>query len=70
MPENSSALIQNDIILLGLIAATLALIFWASSGPNAFFKRFFAIVPSLLMCYFIPSVYNTTVLIDGLATKL
>jgi uncharacterized membrane protein len=70
MPENSSALIQNDIILLGLIAATLAVIFWAASGPNAFFKRFFAIVPALLLCYFIPAIYNTTGLIDGHATKL
>ena len=33
MPDASSALITNDIVLLGLIAATLGAIFWAASGP-------------------------------------
>ena len=66
----STALIQNDIVLLGLIAATLGAIFWAASGPTPFLKRFFAIVPALLLCYFIPAIYNTTGLIDGHATKL
>jgi uncharacterized membrane protein len=70
MPEASTAIIQNDIVLLGLIAATLGAIFWAASGPTAFLKRFFAIVPALLLCYFIPAIYNTTGLIDGHATKL
>jgi uncharacterized membrane protein len=65
-----TALIQSDIVLLGLIAATLGAIFWASSGPTPFLKRFFAIVPALLLCYFIPAIYNTTGLIDGHATKL
>jgi uncharacterized membrane protein len=66
----STAIIQNDIVLLGLIAATLGAIFWASSGPTPFLKRFFAVVPALLLCYFIPAIYNTTGLIDGHATKL
>lgn len=70
MPEASTALIQNDIVVLGLIAATLGLIFWAASGPTPWLKRFFAIVPALLLCYFIPAIYNTTGLVDGLATKL
>ena len=70
MPPASSALITNDIVLLGLIAGTLGLIFWASSGPTPWLKRIFAVVPALLLCYFIPAIYNTTGLIDGHATKL
>lgn len=31
MPDSSHALIQNDIVLFGLIAATLALVFWTAS---------------------------------------
>ena len=69
-PELPSAFIQNDIVLFGLIAATLALIFWAASGPTAWLKKFFSIVPALLLCYFIPAIYNTTGLIDGQTTKL
>ena len=32
--EPSTALIQNDIVLFGLIAATLGLVFWLASGPT------------------------------------
>ncbi|MCX7555699.1 DUF819 family protein [Xanthomonadaceae bacterium JHOS43] len=63
-------LITNDIVLFGLIAATLGAIFWAASGPTPFLQRFFKIVPALLLCYFIPAIYNTTGLIDGTTTKL
>ena len=63
--EPSSALIQNDIVLFGLIAATLGLIFWLASGPTPFWKRVFTWVPALLLCYFVPALYNTVGLIDG-----
>ncbi len=68
--ESSTPLITNDIVGLGLIAATLALIFWLASGPTPFWKKFFAWVPALLLCYFVPAIYNTAGLIDGHGTKL
>ena len=46
--EPATALISNDIVGLGLIAATLALIFWAASGPTPLLKKIFAWVPALL----------------------
>ncbi|MDO5610956.1 MAG: DUF819 family protein [Pseudomonadota bacterium] len=58
-------IISNDIVVFGLIAATLGVIFWLASGPTPFWKKFFAWVPALLLCYFIPAIYNTTGLIDG-----
>ena len=63
--EASTALITNDIVVFGLIAATLGLIFWLASGPTPFWKKFFAWVPALLLCYFVPALYNTLGLIDG-----
>ncbi len=66
MPETANAaLITNDIVVFGLIAATLGLIFWLASGPTPFWKKFFAWVPALLLCYFVPAIYNTVGLIDG-----
>ncbi len=61
----TTALITNDIVLFGLIAATLGVIFWLASGPTPFWKKFFAWVPALLLCYFVPAFYNTVGLIDG-----
>ena len=70
-PETTtSALISNDIVGLGLIAATLAVVFHLSSKTEGFWKKFFAIVPALLLCYFIPALYNTFGVIDGHTTKL
>ncbi len=64
------ALIDNDIVVFGLIAATLGLIFWLASGPTPFWKKFFAWVPALLLCYFVPAIYNTAGLIDGETSAL
>ena len=63
-------MITNDIVVIGLIAATLGLIFWTASGPTAFWRRFYGIVPALLLCYFVPALYNTVGLVDGHSTPL
>ena len=70
MPEASTALITNDIVVLGLIAATLGAVFWTSSREAGPWKKFYTYVPALLLCYFIPGIFNTVGLIDGNATKL
>lgn len=66
----TTALITNDIVVFGLIAATLGGIFWLASGPTPLWKKFFAWVPALLLCYFVPAIYNTTGLIDGEGSAL
>ncbi len=68
--EPATAIISNDIVVFGLIAATLGLIFWLASGPTPFWKKFFAWVPALLLCYFVPAFYNTAGLIDGEGSQL
>ena len=65
-----TALIQNDIVVFGLIAAVLALIFYGASRKQGVWARFFAVVPPLLLCYFIPGVLNSLGVIDGGNTKL
>lgn len=66
----SHALIQNDIVVFGLIAATLGAVFWTSARTSGFWKRFYTFVPALLLCYLIPGIYNTVGLIDGQNTRL
>jgi len=60
--------IVNDAVVLGLLAVTLAGIFYASSLPK--FKKFFTFIPSLLLCYFIPAAFNSLGIVDGEASSL
>nr|WP_298121105.1 DUF819 family protein [uncultured Pseudoxanthomonas sp.] len=66
----STALIQNDAVVMGLLAATLAFVFWGASRPAGAWKKFYAVVPALLMCYLLPAIYNSVGLIDGSASGL
>jgi uncharacterized membrane protein len=56
--------------VLGLLAATLGAVFWTSGSPRPAFRRFYSVVPSLLLCYFVPALYNTFGLIDGERSQL
>jgi uncharacterized membrane protein len=60
--------IANDAVVLGLLAVTLAGIFYAASLPQ--FKKFFTFVPSLLLCYFLPAAFNSLGIVDGEASNL
>lgn len=59
--NNDIPLFANDTIIFGVLCVTLALIFYTSSLPR--FSKFYSIVPALLLCYFIPSVFSSTGLI-------
>jgi uncharacterized membrane protein len=62
--------IRNDAVVLGLLALTLGIIFWTTESPHPFWRRFYRIVPALLLCYAIPALYNTFGLIDGASSRL
>ena len=68
--DTAPPLIANDIVVFGLIAATLAAVFWTASREKGVFKRFYAVVPPLLLCYLLPGLYNTFGIIDGGNSKL
>ncbi|MFP5373976.1 MAG: DUF819 family protein, partial [Gammaproteobacteria bacterium] len=68
--EEGTALITNDAVVLGLLAATLGAVFWTAARPDGFWKKFYGVVPALLLCYLLPAVYNSLGLIDGEASGL
>lgn len=68
-PAVDGALITNDAVVLGLLAAILGLVFWTSSRPGGW-ARFYAIVPAILLCYLLPAILNSIGLIDGAASGL
>jgi uncharacterized membrane protein len=62
--------IANDAVILGLLAATLGAIFWTTQSGHPFWRGLYKYVPALLLCYFLPALYNTLGIIDGEKSQL
>ena len=56
------ALITNDAVVLGLLGRHWP---WSLQQHLPQFKRFYTIIPTLLVCYFLPAMYNSFGLVDG-----
>ena len=63
-------IIINDAIVLGLIIGILAFVFRTSESRHPFWVKFYKYVPTLLLCYFIPSLFNSFGIISGEKSKL
>ena len=63
--DHSAPLITNDAVVLGLLAVILGAIFYTSQSSHPFWRKFYGVVPALLLCYFIPAVFNTLGVING-----
>ena len=63
-------MITNDAVLLGLLMVILALIFYTASLPGRGWQRFYAVIPPLLLCYFIPGLLNSAGIIKGASSQL
>lgn len=59
------ALITNDAVVFGILMSILALIFFTSGKKSGFWVKFYKYVPSVLLCYFIPALFNTFGVISG-----
>ncbi|TAE30662.1 MAG: DUF819 family protein [Cytophagales bacterium] len=58
-------MITNDAVVLGILLVILAFVFQTSENQRPFWQRFYTIVPATLLCYFLPSLLNTSGLVDG-----
>lgn len=58
------AVISNDAVILGILAAILGGVFYTASSENPAWRRFYRIFPPLLLCYFLPSLLTTFGLVD------
>lgn len=63
-------MISNDAVVFGLLTATLGAIFWTTRSTQPFWLGFYKYVPALVLCYFVPALYNTFGLIDGEKSQL
>ena len=67
---NQAPLIADDRIVFGILLAILGFVFWGSSRTSGFWKKFYGVVPSILMCYFLPSLLSTANVISGDVSQL
>ena len=63
-------LFTNDATVFGIICILLGLVFYTANSQTPFWQKFYMFVPSVLLCYFLPSLLNTFGLIDGENSQL
>ncbi|EIW88779.1 hypothetical protein AGRI_08335 [Alishewanella agri BL06] len=68
--QETTVLITNDAVVLGILAVILGLVFYTSHSENRYCKAFYRYVPALLLCYFLPSLLNSFGIIDGEGSSL
>ena len=68
--ENSTAMIKNDAVILGILCLMLGFIFWTSSIKTGIVGMFYKAVPMLLLCYFLPSLLTFFGVVDHHNSKL
>ena len=59
----------EDTIIFGLLCLCLGFVFYTSSIKKGFWKKFYSIVPTVLMCYMLPAIMASTGLIKEEASN-
>ena len=54
----------NDGVVFGILCLILAFVFRTASSQTPFFRRFYGVVPPLLVCYFAPSLFTSMGIYD------
>ncbi len=62
--------ITNDSVVFGLLAIALGIIFYTSSIKTGFWKKFYSIIPAVLMCYLLPAILASSGLISDNTSNL
>ena len=55
--NNDIPFLSNDTTIFGVLCVILAVIFYTSKQDS--FSKFYKIIPALLLCYFLPSVFSS-----------
>ena len=66
----NEALIQNDAVIFGILVLMLGAVFYTSDSKFWFWKKFYSWIPSVLVCYFLPSLLYSFGIIDPSKSNL
>ncbi|MCG8311151.1 MAG: DUF819 family protein [Cytophagales bacterium] len=70
MDHTEEAIFTNDAVVFGILVVMLAFIFKTSSSNNPFWRKFYKVIPMLLLCYFLPSLLTTFGLVNPEESQL
>ena len=62
-------LFTNNASVVGVLLLILAFVFYTSSKKTGGWSKFYKVVPALLMCYFIPAIFNSLNIISAENSK-
>ena len=62
--------ITDDTVVFGLLMLLLAFVFYTSAIKDGFWKKFYVVFPSLLMCYLLPSIFSSLNIISPEWTEI
>lgn len=65
----TTPLFTNDAIVFGIVMLSLGFVFYTESKTSGFWHKFYKIIPSLLMCYLIPALFNSFGIINADTSK-
>lgn len=63
-------MVSNDAVIFGLLMLILGLVFTTAASKHPGWKRFYSIVPAVLVCYLMPSLLSTFGIIDISESRL
>ena len=57
--------ITNDAVIFAILLFILAFVFTTSKSEKTFWVNFYKFLPALLLCYFVPGIFNSLGIISG-----
>ena len=71
MPDISHLAIDSLPLAFGIIMAVIGLVFYTQGLPGKFWQRFYAVLPGIVLCCFIPATLNSLgVFADGIGSQI
>lgn len=71
MPDTSHLTIDSLPLAFGIIMAIIGLVFYTQGLPGKFWQRFYAVLPGIVLCCFIPATLNSLgVFADGIGSQI